>query len=115
MNMYLLLIVLYREDLLDEVLSALVEMEITGAAVLDGTSMERVLSEDVPIFAGLWQATGGTGHTKTIVAILPDRDLLDPLVLHFKEIDIDFTEPEIGKLFLIPVDFYLGPTPGERL
>ena len=41
--MQILLIILYREDLLDEVLTALVEMEITGASVLDGTSMERVL------------------------------------------------------------------------
>ena len=62
MNMYLLLIVLYREDLLDEVLSALVEMEITGAAVLDGTSMERVLSEEFVEFATSvapsWEADG---------------------------------------------------------
>jgi hypothetical protein len=112
--MHLLLIVLYREDLLDEVLSALVEMEITGAAVLDGASMERVLSEDVPIFAGLWQTTGAGGHTKAIAAALPDRELLDPLIVHFEEIDIDFTEPGIGRLFLIPVDFYLGPDVGER-
>ena len=51
--MQILLIILYREDLLDEVLTALVEMEITGASVLDGTSMERVLSEDAVSYTHL--------------------------------------------------------------
>ena len=37
--MHLLVIILYREDLLDEVLSALVELEIIGAPVVEGTSM----------------------------------------------------------------------------
>ena len=107
--MQILLIILYREGLLDEVLSALVEMEITGAVVLDGTTMERVLSEEVPIFAGLWQNIGGGGHVKTIVAAIPDRGVLQPLVLHLEEVGADFTDPETGRIFSIPVDFHLEP------
>ena len=79
-EMHLLVIILYREDLLDEVLSALVEMEITGAPVVESTNMEQVLSEDVPIFAGLWQTTGGHGQTKMIFAPIHDPGLLDPLM-----------------------------------
>ena len=114
--MQLLLIILYRENLLDEVLSALVEMEITRATVLDGTSMERVLSEDVPIFAGLWETIGGGGgQTKTILASIPNRSLLESLVLLFQEVGVDFTDPEVGRLFSIPVDFYLGPDAGKQI
>jgi nitrogen regulatory protein P-II 1 len=109
--MHLLIIILYREDLLDEVLSGLVEMEITGAAVLDGTSEERILSEDVPIFAGLFSTTGGTGHTRTILASVPDRSVLPPLVAHLEEVGVDLRDPEVGKLFALPVDFYHGPDP----
>ena len=109
--MYLLLILLHREDLLDEVLSGLVEMEITGATVLDGTPMERILSEDVPIFAGLLQA--GPGRSSAIVAPVKDRTLLDPLIRLFKETGVDFTQPGVGRLFLLPVDFCLGPDGGE--
>ena len=108
--MQILLIILYREGLLDEVLSALVEMEITGAIVLHGTTMEHVLSEEVPIFAGLLQNIGGGGHVKTIVAAIPNRGILAPLVLHLSEVGADFTDPEIGKMFSIPVDFH--PEPG---
>ncbi|MBT4501810.1 MAG: hypothetical protein HOC74_29030 [Gemmatimonadetes bacterium] len=107
--MQLLLILLYREDLLDEVLSALVEMEVTGAAVLEGTSMEQVLSEDIPIFAGLLQTTGGHGQTKTLIAPLRDRHLLEPIGALFKELGVDFADPEVGRLFSLPVDFYRGP------
>jgi nitrogen regulatory protein P-II 1 len=113
--MQILLIILYREDLLDEVLTALVEMEITGAAVLDGTSMERVLSEDVPIFAGLWDTLGsGGGQTRTIVAPIKDRSLFEPLIRLLREAGADFANPDIGKAFTIPVDLYVEPNAGEN-
>jgi hypothetical protein len=107
--MHLLVIVLHREDLLDEVLSGMVEMEITGAAVLEGTSMEQVLSDDVPVFAGLFQTTGGAGQTRTILASVPDPKALDPLVQHLDEVGVHLKDPEVGSLFALPVDFYHGP------
>ena len=110
--MQLLLIILYQEDLLDELLSALVEIEITGAVVLDGTNVERILSDDVPIFAGLFQTIGGTGHSRIILAPIQDRRLLDSLALIFKDVGVDFTDPEVGRVFSIPVDFCLGPEAG---
>lgn len=109
--MHLLIITLYREDLLDEVLSGLVEMEITGATVLDGTPMERILTEDVPIFAGLLPA--GSGRSSAIVAPMNDPSLLDPLIRLFRETGVDFTRPGVGTLFLLPVDFCIGPEGGE--
>ncbi len=109
--MHLLFIALNREDLLDEVLSGLVEMEITGATVLDGTAMERILSEDVPIFAGLLQA--GPGRSSAIAVPVKDRTMLDPLIRLFRETGVDFTQPGVGRLFLLPVDFCLGPDSGE--
>ncbi|MCY3766331.1 MAG: hypothetical protein OXH06_13020 [Gemmatimonadetes bacterium] len=109
--MHLLFITLYREDLLDEVLSGLVEMEITGATVLDGTPMERILTEDVPIFAGLLPA--GSGRSSAIVAPMKDPSLLDPLIRLFRETGVDFTRPGVGRLFLVPVDFCRGPEGGE--
>jgi hypothetical protein len=102
--MHLLLIILYRTGLLDEVLEALVELEITHAVVLDGTSMEQVLAQDIPIFAGLWQSLGDSGGgTRVIVAPLPERDLSDALLPYLKEVGADFTDPETGHLYLIPV------------
>lgn len=102
--MHVLLIILYRSALLDEVLSALVELEITHAVVLDGTSMERVLAEDIPIFAGLWQSLGDGGSSaRVIVAPIGQLDVSDKLVPYLKELGVDFTNPDVGHLYTLPV------------
>jgi len=102
--MQLLLIILYRSDLLDEVLSALVELEILHAVVLDGTSMERVLAEDIPIFAGLWQSLGdGSASARIIWAPIGAMDVSHKLVPYLKELGADFTDAEVGHLYTIPV------------
>ena len=58
----LMVVVLNKEEYLDEVLSGFVEIGIGGATILDSTGMGRILTQDIPIFAGLqgiavrWQA-----------------------------------------------------------
>ena len=50
--MYLLLVVIHREELLDEVLSVLVEMELPDTMVLESRTGLELLERDLPIFAG---------------------------------------------------------------
>ena len=56
----LLVIILNREDHLDDILAELLELEVPGATVVEGVALERVLAKDVPIFAGLLQSTLGS-------------------------------------------------------
>jgi hypothetical protein len=49
----LLVAVLHREDLLDDVLSALVELEEPDAVVVESRNGLELLERDLPIFAGL--------------------------------------------------------------
>ena len=51
--MRLLLAVLHSEELLDDVLSALVEMEAPDAVVVESRNGLELLERDLPIFAGL--------------------------------------------------------------
>ncbi len=51
--MQLLVVVLHREELLDEVLSLLVELELPDAVVVESRSGLELLERDLPIFAGL--------------------------------------------------------------
>lgn len=51
--MQLLVVVLHREELLDDVLSLLVELELPDAVVVDSRSGLELLERDLPIFAGL--------------------------------------------------------------
>ena len=51
--MELLIVVINDVDRMDEVLAGFLEIGITGATVIDSEGMGRVLSHDIPIFAGL--------------------------------------------------------------
>ncbi|MDX9754995.1 MAG: hypothetical protein RBU29_13610 [bacterium] len=111
--MQVLFIILNREDYVDDVLAELLELEITGATVLEGVAMERVLAKDVPIFAGLLQTTRGSrSYNKNIIALIPDRSVVDQLVQILREMDIDFSDPAVGAMFTVPIDFVLpAPSP----
>ena len=49
----LMVFVLNREEYLDEILSGFVELGIGGATIIDSMGMGRILSHDIPIFAGM--------------------------------------------------------------
>ncbi|RJP22617.1 MAG: hypothetical protein C4527_21600 [Candidatus Omnitrophota bacterium] len=106
--MQLLVIFLNHEGFLDDILAELVELEITGATVIDGVAMERVLAKDVPIFAGLLQTTRGSrSYNKNILALIPKKEIVSKLVSILRDLDIDLSDPTTGFLFTIPVDFVL--------
>lgn len=104
--MQLLVILLNREDYLDDILAELLELEVTGASVVEGIAMERVLAKDVPIFAGLLQTTQGSrSFNKNIFAVIKDGQIVDRLMEFLKELDIDMTDPNTGILFTLPIDY----------
>lgn len=103
---HLLVIVLNEEDLLDEVLSALVECEIPDAAIIDGVSMQEILVKDIPIFAGLLLSSKTSRFvTKVIISSIPNPDVARELNRVLKAENIDLTQPEIGYLFVLPVSY----------
>ena len=107
--MIMVCIILNNEEYVDDLLSVMMELEITGATILDGVGMERVLANDVPIFAGLIQSLGGSRpYNKNIIALLKDRETLAKLIGVLKEIGIDFKEPGVGGIFALPVSFSLS-------
>lgn len=107
--MMMVCIILNNEEHVDDLLSVMMELEITDATILDGVGMERVLANDVPIFAGLIQSLGGSRpYNKNVIALLKDRETLTKLIGVLKEIGIDFKEPGTGGIFALPVSFSLS-------
>ena len=73
--MRLLVAVLHREDLLDEVLSALVELEEPDAVVVESRSGLELLERDLPIFAGLRSLIpSGIDFSCLVVCLIEDQD-----------------------------------------
>ncbi len=108
--MYLLVLVLNKEEYLENILTAFVEAEISGATIIDSVGMGRVLAYDVPIFAGLrttTQAYQSKPHNKTIFTVIPDKARLDEVVKLIEEI-LDLDIPGTGLLFAFPLPVVKG-------
>ena len=72
--MRLLVAVLHREDLLDEVLSTLVELEEPDAVVVESRSGLELLERDLPIFAGLRSLIPSGIDFSSLVVCLIEED-----------------------------------------
>ncbi|HIE43836.1 MAG TPA: hypothetical protein EYP78_03445 [Candidatus Omnitrophica bacterium] len=107
--MRLLVIILNREECLDDVLSSLVEVGIMDATVIESTRMTEILVHEVPIFAGLRQMMkGGRAFNRVVIAPIERREVVGELLKILKEMKIDFQDSETGLLFTIPVEDFSG-------
>lgn len=107
--MHLLVIILNKEEFLDDILSSLLEAGIMSATIIESSRMSEILSHDLPIFAGLRQIMkGGRAYNRVIVAPVEDIEAIDELLKILKQINIDFQKPGTGFLFTIPVENFSG-------
>ncbi len=106
--MYLLLIVLNREEYLDDVLSCLLELGIEDAATVDAESMKRSLAAQVPIFAGLRLDLGRRPFSKIIFATSDSRDTSNELIRLLKEVDIDLEAPGVCRIYTLKLESIFG-------
>jgi len=90
-------------------LNGLLELDVKGATIINTQGMGRTLAHDFPIFAGLMrEMKGAKPYNKTIFAAVDDIELPDKLNSLLKEIDLDFTKPNTGVMFMIPIVRAMG-------
>ena len=113
-EMKLLIIVLNREEYLDELLEAFVELDVRGATVIDSVGMGQIISDKFPIFGGLRSLMeGARPYNKTILTVVP-TDKVPGIEEEYTKICGCLDEPGTGLLFTIPVDYVKG-LPGKSL
>lgn len=106
--MKLLLIVLNKEELLDDLIQAFLEVDVRGATIVDSVGMGRILSHDIPIFAGLkGLLSGNRPHNKTILTVVQDEQV-EPIVRVFEEVVGPVKEPGNGLLVALPIASVYG-------
>ncbi len=116
MEHYLLVFVLNREEDLEEALLGFVEIGIPGATVLDSVGMGRILSHEIPLFAGLRSIIVGTRPTnRTVFTVIPGREKVDLAIDMITDICGDLDEPGSGILFTVALSDVRGIVqPGEN-
>ena len=107
--MKLIVFVLNREDLLEQVLEAYAEVGIPGGTILDSEGMGRFLTYEVPLFAGFKEfMKGNKPYNKTIFSVIRDESLIPKLHTLLTEVCGDLNDPGTGILFTVPVDWAVG-------
>ncbi len=107
-KMWLLLIVA-QEKFVQDILAAFIELDINGATIINSQGMGRTLAFEFPIFAGFMsEMKHSKPYNKTIFATIDDLEKVDKLRKLLKEIDIDFTQPDTGVLFTLPICRAIG-------
>ena len=106
--MKLVVVVLNRTRYLEDLLTAFLEIDVTGATVIDSVGMGRILSHDVPIFAGLRSAFPGTSPVNKTVFVVAEDGLVEDVLTVVDDVCGSFDEAGSGLVFVVPVDYTRG-------
>jgi len=110
--MHLLIAVVNREEMLDDILSGFLELGITGATVIRSEGMGHVLARDVPLFAGLTELVTRTRpHNVTIFSVIPRLEQAEDAIQLIQETCGAFAQPATGIAFVVPVTHAVGLAP----
>ena len=104
----LLIIILNREEYLDELLEAFVELDVRGATVIDSVGMGQIISDKFPVFGGLRSLMQGSRpYNKTILTVVPEEKV-EAIEREYGNICGSLDDPGTGLLFTLPVDYVKG-------
>ena len=104
-----IIIVLKKEELLDDILSAFAELEIFDMSILDGNNLEGILEKDLPLFAGLLVSTNRKMlYNKFIFGVCRKEEEYNDLIKLFKKNKIDFTKNNMGFITTFKLTDFIG-------
>ena len=109
--MKLLILILNKVEKLEEVLEGYLEIGITGATIIDSVGMGHILSEEVPIFAGLrFMFSGAKPSNKIILSAIKDEKE-KPAIRLLNKILGELDQPGTGIVFSLPISAVEGLKP----
>ena len=106
--MKLLIIILNKTELLDEILTLFLELGVTGATVVDSIGMGEIVSREIPIFAGFRDLLSGSNPSSKMILTVAKDELVGEIVDGIEKSIGDFVEPGMGIYFTIPLDGVWG-------
>ncbi len=108
--MKLLVLVLNKIEVLDDLLLALTSAQINGATIISSTGMAHALSghEEVPFLMGLRSLLDpDREQNRTIFAVLSD-DMVEKAISVIEKVVGDLSRPDTGIVFTLPIDQVKG-------
>lgn len=109
---HLLVLVLDNVEQCPAVLDAWQKAGVRGVTIMESTGLGRVRSvirDDLPLVPSLRDLLSSQElHHRTLFTVVDDEEILRRLIDATKEIVGDFSRPNTGLLFVVPVSFVLG-------
>ena len=107
--MELLVCVVNRDEKREEILSGFLELGVTGATVIHSEGMGRVLSQEVPVFAGLQALVSRSRpQNTTILSVIESPEVLQKAIDMVQQVCGNLDEPSTGILFTVPLNRVVG-------
>jgi hypothetical protein len=94
---------LFKEKYLSDVLMALTEAGIEDTIVLSGEAIGHKLVFDVPLFASFRDSYGSQRDYGKIIMGIADEEQIDFIMDELKHAGIDIKQKDIAKIYLIPL------------
>lgn len=109
--MNLLVVILKKADLVNEICKDLAEEGVHGGTILDGTGMASVIEkmDDLPIFGMLRTLLADEDegdNVKVMLFVMSDEELAEARKTIREVVGLD--EPNTGIMFALPVSFVEG-------
>ncbi|MCI0511668.1 PTS sugar transporter subunit IIA [candidate division KSB1 bacterium] len=106
---YLMNLILYREELLDEAIQCLIESGLFQAQILTGIPLKYYLNQKFTLLAkGEAKAKYEFSSSKIITGIVSDHEILRKFSQLLKNHHIDLEEPGVGVLTLTRIEDLVG-------
>jgi len=109
--MQLLVAIINHVEQVDDILAGFVELGITGATIVGSKGMGRVLSTDVPIFAGLRSLTARSRPGNQTILCVADDAKVESAITMIQRICGDMGKAGAGIVFVVPVARVVGLKP----
>jgi nitrogen regulatory protein PII len=107
--MELLVCVINREERLDEILSGFLELGITGATVVNSEGMGRLVTNGVPVVAGLQSLLQQSRpHNTMIFSVIDSPEKLQAVIDMLQGLLGELEGPGTGIVFTVPVSRVVG-------
>jgi len=106
--MKLAVIFLNKIEYLEDLLSAFLEIGVSGATILDSVGMGHIISQHIPIFAGLKDAFAGSSPIQKIILAIVEDDMIDRIDEVLSDICINFDEKRAYLMTSLAIDGLFG-------
>lgn len=109
--MQLLVTILKKTEVMDDLIKSLAKAGVKGATILDGTGMAESLMnmEDLPLFGVIRRIMSDEERevSKVMLIVLKD-DMVRDVMQIIKAVVGDFSKPNTGIMFTLPITNFEG-------